>query len=289
MTNIGGSGEEVSPGKLYLVATPIGNLQDLSPRVAQTLAEVDYIAAEDTRELQKLLNHLSLKKSVLSYHHHNRQKATQQLLQLLHRGKSIALVSDAGMPLISDPGEELVAAVWEQGLPLTVIPGPSAGLTALTLSGFSCNRFVFEGFLPTGEAKRRLRLLALQGEERSCIIYEAPHRLAQTMQDLVSYLGGERRGIIARELTKIYEEVVQGSLADLQQHLAQTPPRGEYVLVIAGAEEVEPPAMSDTEAQEQYRELVAAGWTRRDALKEAARRSGIGRDRLYQILQEQSP
>ena len=273
--------------QLYLVATPIGNLEDMSPRVVRTLSEVDFIAAEDTRVLRKLLTYLGLSKKCFSYREHNRVSQTAKILKLLAEGQSVALVSDAGMPLISDPGAELVQAVHEAGFPLTVIPGPSAVLTALAISGLATSRFIFEGFLPpTGEERRR-RIMSLQGEERSAVIFEAPHRLLRTLNDLRKYLGGERRIALTRELTKIHEEVLLSSIDELVTSLEGSAIKGECVLVLAGAKPVIPSTGDPDRAFLLFHDLVASGMERRYALKEAARRTGIGRDELYQLIIEE--
>ena len=270
-------------GQLYLVATPIGNLEDITLRAVRILGEVDIIAAEDTRHTRKLLSHLGISKELWSYHQHSTARATEKIIVALLQGKSIALVSDAGMPCVSDPGQELVAAVRQQGIGVVVIPGPSAALSAYAVSGFAGDRFAFEGFLPTKQGERKQRLHALQGEERTLIIYEAPHRLARTLADLHSALGN-REATLARELTKVHEEVVQSNLADLVELCVHKEPRGEYVLVVAGAESLAPLAESPDTALEVYRTLLGEGYSRGDALREAARRSGLSRDTLYQLL-----
>jgi len=198
-------------GMLYLVATPIGNLEDLTWRAARVLAEVDCIAAEDTRQLRLLLSYLGIRKPFFSYHQHNQQQAGQKIISLLRAGQRLALVSDAGMPLISDPGAELVAQLRAERLPLTIIPGPSALLAALALAGLPTGRFAFEGFLPLKGTARQQRLLAIQAEERTCVLYEAPHRLGRTLADLAACCGAGRPAALARELTKLHEEVISGS------------------------------------------------------------------------------
>ena len=224
-------------GILYLVPTPIGNLGDISRRAAETLAAVDFIAAEDTRVSVKLLNHLDVKKPLVSYHEHNQRESGPKIVERLLAGESCALVTDAGSPAISDPGEGLVRLCAEAGVPVCAIPGPCAAITALSVSGLPTGRFAFEGFLPAQKKERRLRLEALAGEERTMIFYEAPHHLRQTLADLASAFGGARKISLCRELTKLHEEIARMTLAEAVSHYAETEPRGEYVLIVAGAEE----------------------------------------------------
>lgn len=276
--------EDRRSGMLYLVATPIGNLEDISLRASRILAEVDLIAAEDTRNTRKLLSHLGLSKEMLSYHEHNRHSSGERILQKLREGYRVALVSDAGMPCISDPGQELVAMLHRERIPVTVIPGPSAALAALSVSGLANGRFAFEGFLPVKGQERHHRLAQLQGEERTMILYESPHRILKTLDDLIGVLGSEREAVLVRELTKLHEEIRPATLGELAQHYRQQEARGECVLVVGGAESLEPPQSDAEAALNSYAALVASGMDRRMALKEAARRSGIGRDALYQLL-----
>ena len=273
-------------GKLFLVATPIGNLEDLSPRALRYLSEADIIAAEDTRQTLKLLNHFQLRKRMISYREQNHQHIVAKLIQYLDEGKNIALVSDAGMPLISDPGEELVKAVYAADLSVSIIPGPSAGLSALAISGLPTNRFVFEGFLPTKARELKERLSDLSNEERTIILYEAPHRLLRTLENLSLALGSDRETAIVRELTKVHEEVQRGSLNELIafNHLQEL--RGEYVIVLHGCTKLEPQEASPTMALLLYDELVGQGLSRANALKEAARRTGLTRDDIYILLSD---
>ena len=222
-------------GTLYLVPTPIGNLGDISKRMADTLERVDFIAAEDTRVTVKLLNHLGIKKPMTPYHRHNLDTAGPAVLERLLAGESCALVTDAGTPAISDPGEDLVALCAGAGVAVCAIPGPCALSTALSVSGLPTARFTFEGFLPQNKKNRRARLDALRGEERTMVFYEAPHRLAATLAELARVLGGERRAVLCRELTKLHEEILRAPLGELADIFRSREPRGEFVLVVEGA------------------------------------------------------
>ncbi|MDR0220406.1 MAG: 16S rRNA (cytidine(1402)-2'-O)-methyltransferase [Lachnospiraceae bacterium] len=224
-------------GILYLCATPIGNLGDLGERVGETLRAVDFIAAEDTRHSLRLLNHLGVKKPLVSFHEHNRHEKADYIIARLKEGDNVALLCDAGTPTISDPGYELVARCQAEGLAVTALPGPCALIAALSLSGLSPRRFCFEGFLPAAKKERRLILAELASERRTIVLYEAPHRLTKTLGDLLAALGGERRLTVCRELTKKFEEVRPTTIAAALLHCQENPPRGEYVLVLAGAEE----------------------------------------------------
>ena len=222
-------------GMLYLVPTPIGNLSDISPRCRQTLAEADFIAAEDTRVSLKLLNHLELKKSLVSYHEHNKAESGEKILARLLAGETCALVTDAGSPAISDPGEDLVRLCAEHGVTVCAIPGPCALVTALSISGLPTGRFTFEGFLSVNKKSRQEHLTCLKDETRTMIFYEAPHKLLATLQDLSAAFGAERRISLCRELTKLHEEVRRTTLGEAAAYYAENPPRGEFVLVVAGA------------------------------------------------------
>ena len=221
------------PGTLYLVATPIGNLDDMTPRAAATFGAVDFIAAEDTRVTLRLLNHLGLKKPLVSYYEHALQKG-EAILQRIEAGESCALCSDAGMPCISDPGEVIVRDAMARGIPVVPIPAASACVTALAVSGQKTDRFVFEGFLPMQKKDRRARLDALQNEERTVIFYEAPHKLRNTLDDLAAAFGPDRSITLCRELTKLHEEVTKTTIGEAAAYYKETAPRGEYVLVMAG-------------------------------------------------------
>ena len=221
-------------GKLYLCATPIGNLEDITFRVLRTLKEVDLIAAEDTRNSIKLLNHFEIKTPMTSYHEFNKIDKAYQLVDKLREGKNIALITDAGTPGISDPGEDLVRICYEEGIEVTSLPGPAACITALTMSGLATRRFAFEAFLPRDKKERALVLGQLANETRTIIVYEAPHRLVRTLEELQEILGGERRLTICKELTKRHEKKMQTTLGDSLRYYEENEPRGEYVLIIEG-------------------------------------------------------
>ena len=268
-------------GTLYLVATPIGNLADISERAVKVLSEVDFIAAEDTRNTLRLLMALGISKSLTPYHEHNRREAGERIAERLERGESCALVTDAGTPAISDPGEDIVALCAERGIPVTSIPGACAFVTALTLSGLSTSRFCFEGFLPVKGKERRDRLDALTTETRTFILHEAPHKLKGTLADLAQTLGGERRIALCRELTKLNEDVFRTTLDGAVEHYQTHEPRGEYVLVIeggSGERTKDTPDMTPSEAVAYYEEK---GMSRNEAVKAAAKLLGIPRNQLY--------
>ena len=269
-------------GTLYLVATPIGNLGDFSPRAVETLEQVDFIAAEDTRVSVKLLNHFSVKKPLVSYHEHNHVTAGQTILQRLLSGESCALVTDAGTPAISDPGEDLVRLCAEHGVTVTAIPGPCAAITALSISGLPTGRFTFEGFLSTNKKSRAAHLQSLAGETRTMIFYEAPHKLEATLKDLLEAFGADRRISLCRELTKLHEEVLRMTLAEALTYCAQQPPRGEYVLIVKGASEKQMPEPSLEDALTRVSELMAAGLTRKDAVRQVSGETGLPKNALYE-------
>ena len=268
-------------GKLHLVGTPIGNLGDLSPRAQQVLAEVDFIAAEDTRVTLKILNHLCIKKPLVSYFEHNRAKSGQQILQRLLAGESCALVTDAGMPAISDPGEDLVKLCAENGVEVVAVPGPSACVTALALSGLPTGRFTFEGFLSTAKRSRFEHLESLKTEKRTMIFYEAPHKLIPTLRDMQTYFGPERRIALCRELTKLHEEVLRMTLAEAVSYYDQTPPKGEFVLVIEGAPKQTAPAVSEAEALLRIKALRADGVSLKEACRRISEETGLSKNALY--------
>jgi len=266
-------------GTLYLVATPIGNLEDITLRALRVLKEVDLVAAEDTRHSRKLFNHFGITTPLTSFFQHNEAAKGERLIELLRQGKSVAVISDAGTPAISDPGYLLVCRCREEGLPLTSIPGPSAVVTALSLSGLPVARFAFDGFLPPRSSARREVFVGLAGEsQRTVAYYEAPHRLLASLNDLQSELGGDRQIAVARELTKIHEELFRGTVADALEHFGQNRVRGEIVLMIAPAV-VEPP-------QETVREALArlqadTDLSRRDIVKQVARQFGLSGSEVY--------
>ena len=267
-------------GTLYLVATPIGNLSDLSPRAADTLAQADFIAAEDTRVTMKLLSHLGLKKPMVSYHEHNKASAGQTVLARLLSGENCALVTDAGTPAVSDPGEDLVRLCAENGVAVQAIPGCCALITALAVSGLPTERFVFEGFLPVNKAQRKERLQGLLGEERTILLYEAPHRLRATLDDLLAAFG-DRRIALCRELTKLHEDVARTTLAQAAAWHRENEPRGEYVLVLAGAERRPEKAVSLEEGVELVLARRARGERMKDAVRQVAADTGLARNELY--------
>lgn len=276
-------------GTLYLVATPIGNLGDLSPRGADTLAQVDFIAAEDTRVTVKLLNHLGLKKPMVSYHRHSGQGRSDELVARLLGGEDCALVTDAGTPAISDPGEELVAQCAQQGIPVVAIPGACAFVNALAVSGLPTGRFTFEGFLSVNKRSRKEHLEAVAQERRTMIFYEAPHKLRKTLSDFAKVFGPDRPIALCRELTKVHEEVWRTTLGEAAAHYRETEPRGEFVLVVAGAEEAPAPEASYTleEAAQLAASLAAGGLSASEAAKEAAQTTGFKKGELYRLLLEQ--
>ena len=266
-------------GILYLVGTPIGNLGDISPRALETLEKVDFIACEDTRVSIKLLNHFSIKKPLLSYHGHNERRSGEDILQKLLSGKDVALISDAGMPCVSDPGEFLVRKCREAEIKLEVIPGPTAFVAALVVSGLTTGRFTFEGFLPVATKERRQRLEQLATEERSMIFYEAPHKLKKTLADFLTHLG-DRDISISRELTKRFEETLSMTLQEAVSYYTEHEPRGEFVLVLAGATHREE-TMDMEVALSQVQNLMENGMTRKTASKEVSEKTGISKNLLY--------
>lgn len=272
------------PGRLYLCATPIGNLGDITLRALEVLKEVDLIAAEDTRRTRKLLSHYDIHTSLTSYHRHNQHRQGDFLLQRLLAGQNVALVSDAGTPGLSDPGEELVRLALEQGIAVVPLPGASALLPALTVSGLPAGRFVFEGFLPRQNKERQLCLDRLARETRTMVFYEAPHRLLKTLASLAATLGGDRRACVARELTKRFEEVQRGTLDQLKQYFTDHPPRGEFVVVVEGGTDTVQlldPAWAGLTPQEHVAELIREGLLPNEAIKKAARLRNISRRELY--------
>ena len=275
-------------GTLYLVPTPIGNLGDISPRMADTLAQADFIAAEDTRVTVKLLNHLGLKKPMVTYHRHNTAASGQAVLDRLLAGESCALVTDAGMPAISDPGEEMVALCAAAGVPVVPIPGPCALVTALAASGQPTGRFTFEGFLAMNKKNRRAHLESLRGEERTMIFYEAPHKLVATLRDLADTFGREREISLCRELTNLHEEIRRTTLGEAADWYGEETPRGEFVLVVRGAqpeEEGECTLEDGLTLAERLRE--EEGLSLRDAVRQAAKELGLSRNELYRLAVEQ--
>jgi len=268
-------------GMLYLVPTPIGNLGDISQRCRETLEAADFIAAEDTRVSLKLLNHLDIKKPLVSYYEHNRAESGPKILARILAGETCALVSDAGSPAISDPGEDLVALCAANGITVSAIPGPCAVITGLSISGLPTGRFAFEGFLSTNKKNRQEHLKALLQEERTMIFYEAPHKLINTLQDMAAAFGPERRISLCRELTKLHEEVIRTTLQGALDYYAELAPRGEYVLVLEGAAPKEEAALTVDDALAMVANAMESGLSRKDAVKQVAKETGIAKNTLY--------
>ncbi len=279
-------------GTLYVCATPIGNLEDMTFRVIRTLREADVIAAEDTRNSIKLLNHFEINTPMTSYHEYNRFDKGRELVSRMLAGENVALITDAGMPGISDPGEDLIRMCYEAGVPVTVLPGACAGVTALVLSGQPTRRFVFEAFLPSDKKERAEVLERLRDETRTMVIYEAPHRLVKTLAELAGYLGWERRLTVVRELTKKHETAWQTTFARAVETYREEAPRGECVLVIAGRD----PREIIAEARQEWEKMPLAehmanyeaqGMDRKEAMKAVARDRGIGKRDVYRMLMEE--
>ena len=281
--------EQHKTGTLYLCATPIGNLEDITYRVLRTLKEVDLIAAEDTRNSIRLLNHFEIKTPMTSYHEYNKIDKAYQLVAKMREGKNIALITDAGTPGISDPGEDIVRICYEEGIPVTSLPVAAACITALTMSGLPTRRFAFEAFLPKDKKEHQAVLEELKTETRTIIIYEAPHHLVRTLQELSDTLGGDRRLTICRELTKRHEEKLQMTLTDSLSYYEVNEPRGEYVLIIAGRsrEEMKKEEQAGWEAlslEEHMAHYESQGIDRKEAMKRVAKDRGVSKRDIYQAL-----
>ena len=270
-------------GKLYVVGSPIGNLGDFSPRAVETLKTVDFICAEDTRVTAVLLAKFDIKKPMISYHEHNAKQRGQELLPRLLEGESCAVITDAGMPCISDPGEELVKLCCEHGIEVAAVPGATAAMTALAISGLPAKRFCFEGFLSVTKRIRREHLEQLKSLPQTLIFYEAPHKLKNTLSDLLEVLG-DRRISLCRELTKLHEEVQRGTIAEMVELYGEREPRGEYVLVVEGARE-KAEELTLQQAADLARELISGGMKASEASKEAAKQSGCSKSEIYRELQ----
>ena len=270
-------------GKLYLVGTPIGNLGDMSPRALRTLEEADFIAAEDTRVTLRLLNHFNIKKPLVSYYEHNAKRSGERILERILAGENCALVTDAGMPSVSDPGEDLAVPCAGAGSETPPVPGPSAVVTALALSALPSGRFCFEGFLSTSGKSRREHLDSLKGEKRTMIFYEAPHKLLKTLEDLRGAFGGGRRIALCREMTKLHEETVRTTLDGAVAMYAETPPRGEFVLVIEGAPEEAEGQCTPEAALELVNRYRAEGKSLKEACRLAAGQTGYKKNELYDL------
>lgn len=268
-------------GMLYLVPTPIGNLGDISVRCREILAQADFIAAEDTRVTLKLLNHLELKKPLVSYYEHNKASSGGKILDRIQAGEVCALVSDAGSPAISDPGEDLVRQCAEADIPVSAVPGPCAVITALSISGLPTGRFTFEGFLSTAKKSRNQHLEALRTETRTMVFYEAPHKLLATLEDMSAVFGPDRRVSLCRELTKLHEEVRRTTLGEAAEWYGANPPRGEFVLVVEGAAGTAEEAPTLAGGLARVEALRAEGLSLRDAVRQAARETGLAKNELY--------
>lgn len=275
----------MSTGKLYVCPTPIGNLEDITLRALKVLKEVDLIAAEDTRHTLKLLNHYEIQKPLTSYHEHNEKAKSVYLVEELKRGQKIALVSDAGMPGISDPGEILIGECIKNDIPIEVLPGSNAGILALVASGLNTTHFSFEGFLDRNRKKRRERLEKIKRDDRTLIFYEAPHRIVNTLEDMAEIFGN-RKAVACRELTKKYEEFIRGTLQELLQHFQSNSPRGEFVLICSGAilqEQFmeEKAAFSEMTIKEHLISLIESGMSKKEAIKEVASLRNLSKRDVY--------
>lgn len=273
-------------GKLYVVGTPIGNLSDFSPRGIETLEKADYIAAEDTRVSLRLLTHFGIKKPMLSYYKPHEAEKSEKILELLAEGSTVALVSDAGMPCISDPGVYLVQRCYEQGVAVEVIPCCNAAIAAVAISGIDTQRFAFEGFLPVPKKERTQRLDEIKALPHTLIFYEAPHKLVNTLLDLREALGGSRSCALCRELTKLHEEVIRGTLDELCDYCRRTEPRGEYVIVAAGAEKKAEEKLTPMQAAQLARQFILGGEKMSEACKRAAKETGCPKQEIYRLVLE---
>ena len=272
------------PGTLTLVGTPIGNLSDFYPRAVEALNACDFIAAEDTRVSLTLLNHFGIRKPLVSYFEHNKRERGEMICRKLEAGENAVLVTDAGMPAISDPGEELVAQCHERGIPVTVVPGPSAVITALAISGMPTGRFTFEGFLSVNKRSRREHLAALVNEERTMVFYEAPHKLASTLEDMLEALG-DRRICLVRELTKLHEEVIRTTLAEAAVHYRNEAARGEFVIILDGRKPEElPPATPEDGAKLAQTYIREEGLSASEAARRAASETGLKKGDIYRLI-----
>ncbi len=272
-------------GILYVVGTPIGNLGDFSPRAVEILSSVDFIAAEDTRVTIKLLNHFGIKKPMVSYYEHNRTERGAILIERMLNGESCALVSDAGMPIISDPGEDLTLRCHENGIQVCAVPGPSAFVTALAISGMPSGRFTFEGFLSVSKPSRRKHLEELVNEKRTMIFYEAPHKLQATLEDMYSYFGNRNIALV-KEITKIHETVERTTLLDASLKYKEVAPKGEFVLIVEGKPEAEAEVITLETATQMAIKFVAEGLSKNEAAKEVAKKTGLKKSDIYKTLQE---
>ena len=278
---------KIIPSTLYLVATPIGNLADITERAIKVLTEVDFIAAEDTRNSLKLLSVLGIKNELVSYHEHNKKMSGERIVSRLLKGESCAVITDAGMPAISDPGEDIVRLCADAGLSVTVVPGACAAVSALSLSALSTSRFAFEGFLPPSKNDRIKRLRAVQSDDRTLIFYEAPHKLKATLDDMANVFGENRKIALCRELTKLNEEIFRTTLGQAIAEYSQKEPRGEYVLVIDGATEqlaCEESELISLSPEDHVKKYISEGMSKMDSIKRAAKDRGVPKSELYKQL-----
>ncbi len=275
---------KIMPRTLYLVATPIGNLADMSERALKVLSEVDFIAAEDTRNTQRLLSYFGISRPLISYHEHNKAERGEKIIERLSAGESCALVTDAGTPAISDPGADLVKLCAENGVTVSSIPGACASITALTLSALPTERFCFEGFLPTANKERKKRLEALSGEERTMLFHEAPHKLRTTLDDMRGAFGDNRKITLCRELTKLNEEIIRTTLLGACQLYEAREPKGEYVLVLEGTKEKAALPETELTIEEQVEYYIESGMSKMDAIKATAKSRGIPKNDVYKLM-----
>lgn len=285
-TNLDNEKNKIEKGTLYLVATPIGNLSDLSERAIKALSEVDFIAAEDTRNSMKLLSYLGISKPMVSYFEHNKRERGQVIVDRLKNDESCALITDAGTPAISDPGEDIVALCANEGITVTSIPGACAGIVALTLSGLPTGRFCFEGFLSANKGERRERLSELENEKRTMIFHEAPHKLKATLEDMKNTFGAERRISLCRELTKKNEEVLRLTLSDAVEYYNENTPRGEYVIIVEGkqGQTTEECFWDNMSIEEHVEFYISTGLSKMDAIKSCAKDRGVHKNIIYKEI-----
>ena len=280
---------KVMGSTLYLVATPIGNLADITERAKKVLSEVDFIAAEDTRNSMKLLSVFGIKKELVSYFEHNKKSSGERIVARLLAGESCALITDAGMPAVSDPGEDIVRMCADAGITVAIVPGACAAVSALALSALSTSRFAFEGFLSANKSERRKRLDAVKNECRTMIFYEAPHKLTATLADMLEVFGGKRKISLCRELTKLNEDVMRTTLEYANAYYKENAPRGEYVLVLEGAEEAGCAASEENELisltpREHVEKYIAEGMSKMDAIKKTAKDRGVPKSEIYDLM-----
>lgn len=278
-------GEGIMEAKLYLVATPIGNLEDITYRALRVLKEVDLIAAEDTRHTKKLLNHFEINTSLTSYFEHNKRAKGEYILSILRQGKSVAVVSDAGMPGISDPGADIVREAISEGFQVVPVPGASASLAALVVSGLPTDKFIFEGFLPREKKEKREILESLVKERRTVIFYESPHRVIETLEIMKEILG-DRQAATAREITKKFEEINRGTISELLDYFTDHEPKGEFTIVIQGAPEVDIETPDNERLKEEIEMLIQNGYSKKEAIKEVARHYKLPKRDIYKISLE---